>query len=107
MMIFSETHDATNVGAGNAARDTGRSTLHVHTAEFLCDSGTGSATVTHYGRNGNSGSWYAICTFTFTAAANGEKATPQTLEHNWDQYKSECSALSGTGARVLTTMSGA
>lgn len=106
MRIFSHSHTPAAL-AGPIVRDAGRSALHVHTAEFYCDSGTGSATVTHYGRNSDDAAWNQIVTFTFTAAANGEKATPQTLEHNWDQYKSECSALSGTGARVLTTMSGA
>lgn len=104
MLLLQDTHTATNVGAGTAVRGYAGQ-VHLHTADFSCASGTGSATVTHYGRNGGS-SWYEICTFTFTAASDGEAATPQALEHNWEQYKSECSAISGTGASVLTTMSG-
>ena len=66
---------------------------------------TGSATVTHHGRNSGAGSWHQILTFTFTAEASGSKQV-QTLEHGWTEYKSDCSGRGGTGARVLTTMTG-
>ena len=54
MLILSQLHTATNVGAGNATTIRGRpgATLKTHTVEYLCDSGTGNATVIHYGRNG-------------------------------------------------------
>ena len=107
MLVFSETHAATNAGAGISSPHAGRTDLHIHTAEYLCDSGTGGATVTHYGRNSSDGGWFPICEFVFTDVASGTKAEPKALEHNWDQYKTECSAITGTGARVVSTMSGA
>lgn len=107
MLIFNQLHTATNVGAGNTItmRIT-RASLKTHTVEYLCDSGTGNATVTHYGRNSDAGGWHAIWTYTFTGAASGDKAAT-TLQHAWEDYKTECSVLTGTGGRVLSTMAGA
>ena len=106
--ILNQLHTATNSGSGapittNVLHNT---TLKTHTVEYLCDSGTGDATVTHYGRNGDAGSWHAIWTYTFTGAASGDKAAT-TLQHAWEDYKTECSVLTGTGGRVLSTMAGA
>ena len=104
-MSMTHLHLATNVGADDTkGLDPGA--LHIHTAEYLCDSGTGNATVIHYGRNSGLGSWHAIWTATFTGAASGEKQSV-ALEHGWAEYKSECTVLTGTGGRVLSTMSGA
>jgi hypothetical protein len=103
-MSMTITHAATNIGTGTPTYVYGA--LHMHTAEYLCDSGTGNATVIHYGRNGGVGSWHTIWTATFTAAASGAKQVA-ALEHAWAEYKSECTVLTGTGGRVLSTMSGA
>ena len=103
-MSLTITHLATNVDAGAPTFVYGR--LHIHTAEYLCDSGTGNATVIHYGRNSGLGSWHTIWTANFTGAASGEKQSA-ALEHGWAEYKSECTVLTGTGGRVLSTMSGA
>ena len=107
MIILHQLHAATNVGAGVvvSARG-GAARLKTHTAEYQCSSGTGDATITHYGRNSDQGAWHAIWTYAFTAASNGDKAST-TLEHAWDDYKTECSVLTGTGGQVLSTMSGA
>lgn len=104
MLIFDETHSA----VASSGPSSGRSTrMHQHRAQVVCDSGLVNATVVHYGRNSPSEAWEPICTFTFTSAANGEKQV-QSLEHAWEQYKSECTSISGgVNARVLTTMSGA
>jgi hypothetical protein len=102
MAILTVTHAATNVGAGLPVEGH-EQPMHCHTAELTTSSGTGSAVVVHYGRNGYRGSWHAIATFTFTAAASGSVLS-QTLEHVWDEYKSECTSISGTGASVFTTM---
>lgn len=103
MTTVIELHRATNVDAGASQMMRGR--LHTHTAELTTTSGTGSATVKHYGRNGDTGSWHEIVTFTFISEASGSKLV-QTLEHAWDNVKSECTAISGTGAAVLTTITG-
>ena len=113
MRIFSQLHVATNAGDDSAAvigKNVGNS-VRTHTAEYRCASGTGNATVTHYGRNGYSGDttgggWFPIWTYTFTGASNGDKAS-NTLQHAWEDYKTECSVLTGTGGKVLSTMSGA
>lgn len=108
MSILNQLHTATNVGSGEAISTRGRTgaTLKTHTVEYLCDSGTGNATVTHYGRNSDAGGWHAIWTYTFTGASSGDKAAT-TLQHAWEDYKTECSVLTGTGGRVLSTMAGA
>ena len=107
MLILHELHAATNVGAGINVMVMGVSApLKTHTAEYQCSSGTGNATITHYGRNSDQGAWHAIWTYAFTGAANGDKAAT-TLEHAWENYKTECSVLTGTGGKVLSTMSGA
>jgi hypothetical protein len=92
---------------GDSQTGAGRNTrLHQHTAEFSIPSSTGGAVITHYGRSAEDGAWHLIWTATFTAASNGEKQVA-TLEHAYDQYKSNCASLTGTGASVLSTMSGA
>lgn len=106
MNLLNETYAATNVGAGQA-RDGRHTKVHTHTAEYSCSSGTGNATVTVYGQNVGDAGWNPVWTATFTGASNGDKATPDTLWHAYDQYKAECSVLTGTGAQVHVAMTGA
>jgi hypothetical protein len=103
MNILNINHTANADGLTEPGKNT---RLHQHTAEFLIPSSTGGAVITHYGRNQDGAAWHLIWTATFTAASNGEKQVA-TLEHAYEQYKSNCASLTGAGASVLSTMSGA
>lgn len=103
MSIISTSHAATNIGTGDAVSGA-LSELHTHTTELVTSAGNGSGTVIHYGRNGTSPSWHEIVAFTFSADPTGTKQSV-TLQHRWDQYKSECTAISGTNAVVHSTVS--
>lgn len=82
--------------------------LHTHTAQALVSSGTLTGGVTIYGTNDESDTvGHVIVTFTFTAAANGDRATPVFSQHSWEFVRSECTSISGTSARLRVTVAGA
>lgn len=111
MLEYLKVHNAVAGAAawGDGAINRAWRRLHTHTAEYLCTSGTGNATVSLYGTNdpSSAGPGHLICTFTFTGAASGDVATPVISEHSWEYVRSVCTVLSGTGASCRVTVSGA
>ena len=108
MIRYIKDHAANDSGAWAPADGVGG--VLTHTAQALSISGTITGTASLYGTNDPmvDAVGTLICSFAFTAAASGDRATPVFSEHTWEYVRSEVSGLSGSGAgpRIRITVSG-